>query len=131
MTTRSRKTSTTKTTTQTSSSETGSPAKTPPSTAPTPTVTQPELKKRELIEALTAQTGLKRRDVRHVAEAMLATLGKALADGRSLNLPPMGKLRIRRSEGREQGQMLTCKMRLMNPAEKDAAAPLAEPVEQG
>lgn len=74
------------------------------------------LKKRELIEGVAAETGLKRREVRAVAEAVLSVMGRALGDGRSLNLEPLGKLRVAKSTDNEGSRVLTCKLRQKKPA---------------
>jgi len=74
------------------------------------------LKKRELIDGVAAETGLKRREVRAVTEAVLSVMGGALADGRSLNLEPLGKLRVAKSTDNEGSRVLTCKLRRKTPA---------------
>jgi nucleoid DNA-binding protein len=78
------------------------------------------LKKRELIEQVVAETGLKRGDIRPVVEAALSVMGRALGDGKSLNLEPLGKLRVARTNETEGARVMTCKLRqktLASPAE--------------
>ncbi|MEM9710193.1 MAG: HU family DNA-binding protein [Pseudomonadota bacterium] len=79
------------------------------------------LRKRDLIERLTAETGLKRRDVRAVTEALLAALGESVAKGESLSLEPFGKLRVARSAEGTGSRTHTCKLRQKNPALATAA----------
>ena len=74
------------------------------------------LKKRELIDGVAAETGLKRREVRAVTEAVLSVMGGALAEGRSLNLEPLGKLRVAKSTDNDGSRVLTCKLRRKKPA---------------
>jgi len=76
------------------------------------------LKKRELIERVAAETGLKRREVKAVAESVLSVMARALGEGQSLNLEPLGKLRVARSTDNADGRVLTCKLR-----QKGAALP--------
>ena len=64
----------------------------------TPVVEGPEMKKKELIEAVCARTDVKRKFAKPVIEAMMEVLGEAIAEGRVLNLQPMGKLVSKRSK---------------------------------
>jgi DNA-binding protein HU-alpha len=61
-----------------------------------PVVAQAPIKKPELIDRVIAETGLKKKDVKPVVEAMLAGLGRTLADGEEITAPPMSKLMIKR-----------------------------------
>lgn len=101
----------------------------PASSAPAKT----DLRKKELIEQVVAQSGVKKKDAKPVVEAMLSILGDTLAEGRELNLQPFGKLRINRSEERSNGRIIVCKLRQANPGgeksqdgENSSAAPLAD-----
>jgi len=76
-----------------------------------PAVARPDLKKRDLIEAVLERCDVKKRDARPVIEAMLAVLGETLAEGRGLNLEPMGKLRVNRVEDRQDRRIVVCKLR--------------------
>jgi len=58
----------------------------------TPTVSGLPIKKPELIERVMAETGMKKKDVKPVVEAMLTVLGRTLADGEELTVPPLGKI---------------------------------------
>jgi len=77
----------------------------------TPVDGSDELKRRELIEMVVESSGVKKKFAKPVVEAMLATLGASLADGRSLNLPPLGKLRINRTVEKENSRIIVCKVR--------------------
>lgn len=92
-----------------------------------------DLRKKELIDLVVEQSGVKKKDAKPVVEAMLAILGESLASGRELNLQPFGKLRINRSEERSNGRIIVCKLRQANASgeksqddEKSAATPLAD-----
>lgn len=58
---------------------------------------KPDLRKRELMERVIERSEIKKRDAKPVIEAMLAVLGETLAEGRGLNLEPLGKLRVNRT----------------------------------
>lgn len=64
--------------------------------SPQPVILGPELRKKELIDKVVKRSGIKKRDAKPVIESMLAVLGEALADSRELNLPDLGKVKVRR-----------------------------------
>ncbi|TDK51757.1 DNA-binding protein [Antarcticimicrobium luteum] len=72
---------------------------------------RPDLRKQDLIAAVLERCEIKKRDAKPVIEAMLAVLGEALAEGRGLNLAPMGKLRINRIEEKNGRRIVVCKLR--------------------
>lgn len=80
------------------------------------------LKKRDLIEEAVVATGLKRRDVKRVAEALLQSMGRAVERGESLTLEPLGKLRVARSVETDKGAVLTCKLRRKSVSKSPDAA---------
>ncbi len=76
-----------------------------------PTMGEPDLRKKELIASVLERCEVKRRDAKPVIEAMLAVLGETLANGRGLNLEPLGKLHINRSEEKRGRRIVVCKLR--------------------
>lgn len=70
-----------------------------------------ELKKVELIEMIVERTGVKKRDAKPTIEAALQILGEALAEGRELNLQPLGKIRVNRMKKLSSARVMTCKVR--------------------
>lgn len=76
-----------------------------------PVVTEPDLKKSELIDLVVERSEIKKKFAKPVVEAMLAVLGETIAEGRELNLQPLGKLRINRSEEKSNGRVIVCKLR--------------------
>lgn len=80
-------------------------------TASKPVSTQQELKKPELIEMVVEKTGVKKRDAKPAIEAALQILGEALAEGRELNLQPLGKIRVNRMKKLSSARVMTCKVR--------------------
>ena len=101
----------------------------PAAAAPALTVVEPAasdaaggaMKLRELIESVVATTGGKKPEVKTVVEATLSALGAALATGRALAVPPLGKLRVVKNKG----PALTLKLRLADGA-KAAGLALAD-----
>ncbi|MBC7158145.1 MAG: HU family DNA-binding protein [Rhodobacteraceae bacterium] len=79
--------------------------------------------RRELVARVVELTGARKRDARPVVEATLAAMAEVLAEGRPLNLPPLGKLSVNRS--RAEGGVMMLKLRRPG-LRKPADAPLAE-----
>ncbi|WP_299657610.1 HU family DNA-binding protein [uncultured Tateyamaria sp.] len=106
--------STTKATTPAKSTATPAPVKSAAPVvvdAPTPVVAGPMMRKKELVDAAVARSGLKKKDVKPAIEAALAVMGEALQDGRKLNLPPFGKVKINREKKLASGRMLVARIR--------------------
>ena len=99
--------------------------------APTPTVVseeapqaaRPLLRKKELIEQVVTRSGIRKKMAKPAVEAALAVLGDALAEGREMNLPPLGKLRINRTKTVGGGRVFITKIRRAEPSPNP---PLAE-----
>jgi hypothetical protein len=72
-----------------------------------PEATGGGLKLKDLIESVATATGGKKPDVKKTVEATLAALGEALAAGKALTVPPLGKLRVVKAKG----PALTLKLR--------------------
>ena len=64
-----------------------------------------------------------------VIEAMLAVLGQTLAEGREMNLQPLGKVRINRAKDVLGGKALITKIRQSNRVPKPSADPAAKAAE--
>lgn len=89
--------------------------------APKSVILGPVLRKKELIAAVVARSGVKKKDAKPVVESMLAVLGEALADNRELNLPPLGKVKVRREKQLPNAQVMVVKVR--QPKESTQPAP--------
>jgi len=86
------------------------------------------LRKKELIDRVVTQSGLKRKDVRPVVEATLAVLGEALANEERMNLQPFGRLIVNRRKALENGEVLITRIRRISQSvEEDRQDPLADP----
>lgn len=93
-----------------------------------------EMKKRELVDRVVKHGNLKKNEVKPVVDAVLAVLGEVLAEGRELNLPPMGKLKVKGLKTTAGGQVIRIKLRTGTAAGAENAAKtgdeaLAEPAE--
>ena len=90
--------------------------------APQAVILGPVMRKKELIEAVVTRSGMKKKDVKPVVEAMLSVMGDALGDNRELNLPPFGQLKVRKEKQLRNGRMVVAKIRQNKPpASSDVA----------
>jgi len=86
------------------------------------------LRKKELIDRVVTQSGLKKKDVKPVVEATLAVLGEALANEERMNLQPFGRLIVNRRKALENGEVLITRIRRISQSvEEDRQDPLADP----
>ena len=76
------------------------------------------MKLKDLIDSVATRTGGKKPEVKAAVEATLAVLGEALATGKSLAVPPLGKLRVVKNKG----PALTLKLRLADGAKATGLA---------
>ncbi len=76
-----------------------------------PAAEPPMLKRKELIARAAAASGLKPGEIRRVLDGILGELGKALAAGETVNLPPLGKITVKRREQNESRQLVICRLR--------------------
>lgn len=81
------------------------------------------MRKKELIDAIVQRTGLKKREVRPVVESMLGVVGEALAGGRELVVPPLGKLRIHKKKTTAKKRILFAKLHQNLPPESATETP--------
>ena len=89
--------------------------------APQPVIVGPMMRKKELIETVVERSGMKKKDVKPVVEMMLTVLGEAIGDNRELNLPPLGRMKIRREKTLPNGRMVVAKIRQTVPSEQDTS----------
>ena len=95
-------------------------------------VDTPMLRTRDLIARVAEATGAKVKDVRDTVEATLAEIGKALDQGQSLQVPPLGKLSVAPRKGADDTSPIKLKLRrAADPKVKKASKKeaLAEPHE--
>ncbi|UWQ93383.1 HU family DNA-binding protein [Rhodobacteraceae bacterium M382] len=85
------------------------------------------MKKKELVDLAVERSGVKKRDAKPAIEAALAILGETLADGRELNLPPLGKVKINRTADNGKTKVIICKVRQSTGSEEILSnGPLAD-----
>ncbi|WP_235602352.1 HU family DNA-binding protein [Sulfitobacter geojensis] len=89
--------------------------------APQPVIVGPMMRKKELIDTVVERSGMKKKDVKPVVEMMLSVLGEAIGDNRELNLPPMGRMKIRREKKLSNGRIVVAKIRQSTPPEQTAS----------
>ncbi|MGH1459298.1 MAG: HU family DNA-binding protein [Paracoccaceae bacterium] len=76
-----------------------------------PTVALAALQKKELLEAVVARSGVKKKDAKPVVEAMMAVMGEALGEGREWELQPLGKFKINRIKDSGNGRVIIGRLR--------------------
>jgi len=105
----------------------------PPPADPGPRAAPPPdrfLRKKELIDRVVTQSGLKKKDVKPVVEATLAVLGEALSKQEPMNLQPFGKLLVNRRKQQPNAEVLITRIRRPRQSvEEDGKDPLADPDE--
>ncbi|PKQ14017.1 MAG: DNA-binding protein [Alphaproteobacteria bacterium HGW-Alphaproteobacteria-1] len=79
------------------------------SEAETPSL--PELKRQELLAQVVKRADIKKKLAKPVLDAALAVIGEALAEGRDLNLAPLGKLKINRVRELGNGRVIIARIR--------------------
>ncbi len=80
----------------------------------------PEFRRPELIEKVMERSGMKRKDVKPVVEAMLAVMGDLLVEETDMNIAPLGKVMVKNSKELEKAHVLTVKVR--RPKQVEAAS---------
>ena len=90
------------------------------------TATDVVMRKRDLIDRVVEQSGVKKKDAKPAIEAALAILGEALSNEEQLNLPPLGKIVVNRKKDVDNGEVLVIKLRRSKQAVDGANAPLEE-----
>lgn len=103
----------------------------------TPEPAQPDLKRQELLAQVVARSDVKKKYAKPALEAALALIGEALAEGRELNLAPMGKVKINRTKQMANGRVIVARIRQNAPRDaggdtgddKDAKEGVADPAE--
>ncbi|MDA8747344.1 HU family DNA-binding protein [Litoreibacter sp.] len=74
-----------------------------------------EINKRELVERVTAQSGMKKGDARRAVDAVLTALGSAIAEGKDIAAAPLGKIKIVRKKQTPNGELAVLRVKLKDP----------------
>jgi len=103
-----------------------------PAVAPDTPATELEMKKQELLARVVERSEIKKKYAKPVVEAMIAVLGEALAEGRELNLPPLGKVKQNRTKETPTARIIIAKIRQKKPhvaGAFDVKESIADPAE--
>ncbi len=87
-----------------------------------------ELKKRELIEMVVERSDIKKKYAKPVVEAMLDILGETVANGREMNLSPLGRIKYNRTKDTPQARVVVTKIRQNKSAGSAAPKPAADKI---
>lgn len=71
----------------------------------------PELRKQELLDKVVTRAEVKKKLAKPVVEAVLEILGEALAEGREMNLQPLGKVKLNRIRDMAHARVIVTKIR--------------------
>lgn len=95
-----------------------------------PNLTEPEMKKPELINLIVERTGMKKKDVKPVVEAMLGVLGETLSKGQEMNLQPFGRVKVNNTKELAKSQVHSVRIRQAKAAlDNDSSDGLADAAE--
>ncbi|WP_375172719.1 HU family DNA-binding protein [Pseudooceanicola sp.] len=86
-------------------------ARSEPGQAARPATQAEDLRLRELVDAAVAARGLRKAQAKPAIEACLEVLGAALAEGREVNLPGLGRLKIKRSKETDGRRVMELRLR--------------------
>ena len=86
-----------------------------------------QVKMKEFLERVVARSGLKRNEAKSAAEATLAVLGEAIANGEEVNLPGLGKLKVNREKATDRGTVYVIGV-VQNRPNEGGNEPLADQV---
>ena len=80
------------------------------------------IKKKQIYDHVTVATGLRKREVRESVDATLAYLRRCLDEGKELQLPPLGKVKVvTRGEGAKAKTLYKLILQKAKADEKDGA----------
>ncbi|MBV7379552.1 HU family DNA-binding protein [Maritimibacter dapengensis] len=87
-----------------------------------------KLVKKDLVDRVIARSGVKPRHARQVTEALLTELGAMLEEAETLQLQPLGNLKVQRRKDLDDGEVIITKLRRKKPETeiKDPLVPAAE-----
>jgi DNA-binding protein HU-alpha len=70
------------------------------------------IKIKDMLTAVVQKTGAKKKDAKDVVDAFLGEMAKAMGAGKSLALPPLGNIRVVKSQDKGNLSMLVLKLRM-------------------
>lgn len=87
----------------------------------TPTETT-EIKKKEFVELVCEASGVKKKEARAAVEATLSIIGSALAEGKALHIPPLGRMVVTKTKDQNGAQVLIARIRRPSTSEDGTAS---------
>ena len=69
-------------------------------------------KMKELLTAVAQKSSAKKKDVKEIVDATLAEITAALLRGQALSLPPLGNLRVAKTQEKDGAMLLALKLRI-------------------
>ena len=69
------------------------------------------LQKRQFLNRIARRTGLRQSEIKDLVDATLAELGEAIAEGKTLALPPLGRARINRQHDVSGAEVIVLRLR--------------------
>ena len=85
----------------------------------------PEVTKKEMVDRMVAQSGMKKGDARRALEATMAAMSDALREGNNLSLAPLGKMKISRTKDTPNGKLVVLRIKLKDPVPAMPNSPLS------
>ncbi|WP_298290768.1 HU family DNA-binding protein [uncultured Litoreibacter sp.] len=86
-----------------------------------------ELSKKELVERMVLESGMKKGDARRALEAVLGVVRSAIIEGKDISAAPLGKIKIARKKQTPNGELAVLRVKLKDltkaatPATSDGA----------
>ncbi len=84
-----------------------------------------EINKRELVERVAVQSGMKKGEARKAVDAVLGAIGKTISEGKGIAAAPLGKMKLVRKKQTPNGELAVLRVKLKDPhrmAQNAAAA---------
>jgi DNA-binding protein HU-alpha len=88
------------------------------------------LRKKDFVDQTAERAGGKKAEVKSTLDAALAVLAEALAAGKEVVLPPLGKIKVMREKDSGKAKVLVLRLQVMAEGD-DGAAPLADKEHSG
>lgn len=91
-----------------------------------------QLRRKDFVDSVAARSGRKRSEARVIAEAALDVLAEALAQGKEIILPPLGRIRVLKTKDGPRMRILTLRLQQMSePGENDDGHRAEGPADEG
>ena len=87
-----------------------------------------ELSKKDLLERLVTESGMKKGEARNALNALLNVLHGALSEGKSISAAPLGKIKLTRRKQTPNGELAVLRVKLRDADTKASGKPGTDPV---